>query len=113
MCDLLSSTTPTYIGAGGWHLPLVDERDAELDTETKKKLSTARCARVSYMTHDGKRDPALDIELHDGLLANGHMSPLEHPAMALSDAERIGNFRGWVQYRKMIPGEADILGQAE
>jgi len=25
----------------------------------------------------------------------------------------LGNFNGWVQYRKIVPGEADILGARE
>jgi hypothetical protein len=35
-----------------------------------------------------------------------HMSPFEHIAVALDDArEKSGNFDGWGQYRKEIPGE--------
>ena len=32
------------------------------------KLSVARCARVSYLTHDGKRDREKDLELYEKLL---------------------------------------------
>lgn len=133
---------------GRWHLPLVDERDfrdvevaGQVDANTGipliVKLSVARCARVSYLTHEGKRDIAADFRLHDQLVSNGHMSPMEHAAEPFSPNEwrqirqvqdsikiRIsnkalarrlstslefdGNFRGWTQYRKVIPFEADF-----
>ena len=38
---------------GEWHLPLVQDDERSLDIETQKKISAARCARVSYLTHDG------------------------------------------------------------
>jgi len=85
------------------------------------KVATARCARVSYLNFEGKDDYAADIKLHDQLLSSGHMSPFEHCAKAMSDQEYYndergvglsdaragwsGNFRGFTQYRKMIPGE--------
>jgi len=130
----MDASTPKLLRYGAWHLPLVDERDDRVRLSDKVKLSVARCARVSYLTHDGVRDPSKDIELHDSLLAAGHMSPFEHVArpMAVDDVTRewnrtsglvgfdaldidvcehfSGNFRGWVQYRKTIAGEADILG---
>ena len=61
------------------------------------------------------RDLDADIELHDRLLESGHMSPLEHPARPLAEAELkesewSGNFRGWRSYRKSISGEANPLG---
>jgi thymidylate synthase ThyX len=133
---------------GGWHLPLIQEEDLHFQRrallgqrgdltqaigaaiETLIKISVGRCARVSYLTHDGKRDHDADIRLHDDLLKNGHMSPFEHVARpATVDDLRsscasipgdyrvapalnqvyFGNLRGWVQYRKMVPNESDIL----
>jgi hypothetical protein len=39
------------------------------------------------------------------------MSPFEHPATPMDTAtEYYGNFKGWMQYRKLIPGESDPLG---
>lgn len=119
---------PKQIHNGGWHLPFIKWEDQEealmlceqQDTtenmldgalEILKKVSVGRCARVSYLTHDGKRDLREDIKLHDKLIAGismnepGHWSPFEHVAQAMSDSERIGNFRGWRQYRKMFPQE--------
>ncbi len=123
-------STPRLVGYGEWHLPYFDpERDTDIAADARPKVCAARCARVSYLTHDGIRDPSKDVALADSLLANGHMAPLEHVARPLGrswadsdlfdgmhpsdiDPKRqfVGNFRGWVQLRKTIPGEADILG---
>jgi thymidylate synthase ThyX len=101
---------------GDWHLPLVfeeDHRDAlrlygTSSMATLIKISCARCARVSYLTHDGKRDMVEDIALYDRLASSGHMSPLEHAARPRTETEpeMIGNFKGWVQHRKTLRGEA-------
>lgn len=103
----MEDSTPRAIGAGDWHLPLVDDEDIEQvlkgggDTFDKlRRISTGRCARVSYLTHDGKRDHAADIELHDRLATSGHWSPFEHVATPFSELPYCGNFAGWWQYRK-------------
>jgi hypothetical protein len=71
------------------------------------KLSTARCARVSYLTHDGKRDPREDFALHDRLSENGHWSPFEHAAQCKYEFyDSSSNFACWRQYRKFFAGEA-------
>lgn len=77
-----------------------------------RKLSTARCARVSYLNHDGKRDPVADVALHDKLIAGAatgdplHASPFEHQAEAVGGRERIKNFEGWRMYRCYLENEA-------
>jgi thymidylate synthase ThyX len=117
MRDAVAASQPAELDWDEWHLPLVRPEDrAELaSAEDLVKVSAGRCARVSYLTHAGRRDPAADVELHDRLLAGGHMSPLEHPARPLSaaDLERsewCANLRGWRSHRKEIPNEADPLG---
>lgn len=49
------------------------------------KVSVGRCARVSYLTHDGRRDLAEDVSLHDKLVVQEplHAAPAEHVAMAM------------------------------
>lgn len=121
MEEAYKASTPIEKRAGDWHLPYVTDDDVEVfsglvagETAPEMKLaeiSTARCARVSYLTHDGSRDVVADFRLHDTLLAGHHMSPLEHPAFVEDDEEDtrdfIGNFRApWHQYRKLIPFEA-------
>jgi hypothetical protein len=87
-----------------WHLPYITAEDREFcETSTLIKLSVARCARVSYLNHEGVVDFAKDIALYDDLLRNGHMSPFEHQATPKEG--RSGNFLGWHQHRKDIPNE--------
>lgn len=91
-----------------WHLPWIQPDEMNLDIEFLKKLSTARNARVSYLTHDGRKDHSKDIELYEHLLTGsgtGHWSPFEHVAQALDRPERSGNFIGWEQYRKTFANE--------
>jgi len=113
----VEASEPGELGWDEWHLPLVRAEDREQvgSSEDLIKISAGRCARVSYLTHAGKRDLQADIELHDRLLESGHMSPLEHPARPLTSDELAhnewsGNFRGWHAYRKSISGEANPLG---
>lgn len=109
----VEASTPRMLAAGEWHLPFVTdaERNA-LPEATLVKLCVARCARVSYLTHDGKRDPQRDVELYEQLTRDRHLSPTEHAAMALDAAERHGNFTGFKQLRKWIRDEDGEGGQA-
>lgn len=70
--------------------------------EILKKISTARCARVSYfLPENGQRsDPKRDVELCDRLSSSGHWSPFEHVATPMKEDVYFGNFRSWMQYRK-------------
>lgn len=117
MRTAVAGSQPAELAEGEWHLPLVrpDDREEGTSSEDLIKISAGRCARVSYLTHAGKRDLAADVELHDRLLESGHMSPLEHPARPLTADELVenewsGNFHGWFSYRKTISGEANPLG---
>jgi thymidylate synthase ThyX len=106
-------STPREVAEGEWHLPLIQETDEKLTVDDKIKISVGRCARVSYLTHDGRRDPQADITLHDRLRESGHLSPFEHAARALASDEPCGNFRGWRSYRKDLPNEADPLAASD
>ena len=69
------------------------------------RLSTARCARVSYLTHDGQvPDIDKDLDLYNRLVGAAplHASPAEHQAYPAKYAEPSGNFTGWIQHRKLI-----------
>ena len=90
----------------GWHIPFVTPDELTDNTLVDcLKFSVARCARVSYLTFEGKQpDLKADIRLHDMLASNGHWSPFEHQAECSADSSRrSGNFRGWVQYRERFP----------
>jgi thymidylate synthase ThyX len=82
-----------------WHFPYVSEEE-RATVEVAIKISVARCARVSYLTHDGKRDIEADLKLHNQLLTSRHLSPFEHQATPGEDS--ITNFKGWIQYREFV-----------
>ena len=137
MKKAIEESTPQLLGIGEWHLPYLDAEDLSNIYEYLKKgriirdepsgvdtrmmacaISAARCARVSYLTHDGER-PTIekDMELYHHLVhANPpHMSPCEHQASpdklspGLADwarADQHGNFTGWIQFRHLIKGES-------
>lgn len=125
---------------GEWHLPYVTEEDllyiddylighSEIGRmEVLRRVSAARCCRVSYLRHDGTRTNIEDdLNLCDRLIGSRplHASPFEHAAtpdrfesMSVRDytgydneiqdwaePEFHGNFVGWIQYRKLIESE--------
>jgi len=100
-----------------------DENDITPDiNELKIKISTAHNARISYETlgDNPKIDYEADIRLHDMLAKSGHWSPFEHVARAMSEEEEsyfyvsdgpnpedfhsgwCRNFKGFIQYRRLI-----------
>jgi len=112
--DAMASSTPVFVPEGGWHVPYLQPDEMELDIETQKRICIARCARVSYLTHDGKRDTSKDVELFDKLVARDnplepkHLSPLEHIA---TPGFSSGNFKGWTQYRAFFEGNPNgVMG---
>ncbi len=99
----VAESEPTQLSYGEWHTPYIqpDEKEgwrAELDEQAywgrAKLVSAGRSARVSYLTHDGVRDPFKDVELANGLLKNGHMSPFEHVARPMTQQE-LRQFTVW------------------
>lgn len=131
--EMLNST-PNKLVPGQWHLPFVtpddvinvqnilktnritrDEPKASEVTELLLRISTARCARTSYLLHDGTTpDIQKDLGLYERLVGSQplHASPTEHQAtpdeliddMWLNE-DLHGNFSGWIQFRKSLPGE--------
>jgi thymidylate synthase ThyX len=99
--DAMAASTPEFLWPGEWHCPYMDDSHTHgQPTLQERRIAVARCARVSYLTHDGEHDPAKDLELAGRLAAMGHWSPFEHVAQALDDPrERVGNLTGWRQYR--------------
>ena len=101
MRDALNDSEPNQLAIGEWHLPYSDpEFDCDVEESDWPKLSAGRCARVSYLTHDGKRSPEADLDLFNKLAASGHWSPMEHAAMCMGGPSRVRNFVGWNQLRE-------------
>jgi thymidylate synthase ThyX len=127
------ASEPVRLKAGQWHLPYITEADREeaarrmddfeddaLEDQLLRRISAARCARVSYNKHDGT-SPSIedDLALFERLAGGQpiHASPMEHqamPDMMTNDGvmrravwaapDLHGNFTGWCQFRRMIPG---------
>jgi thymidylate synthase ThyX len=124
-----NNSFPVTLKDGQWHIPFgnnlsknriedtllsnenyvnasEEEEINEIINKQRIKISTARCARVSYINFEGRDDYEADIKLHDQLLSSGHMSPFEHCAMAINQPNTaIGNFTGFLQYRKLLENE--------
>lgn len=105
MLDQYNANVPTRLKVGEWHIPFGDKMPDESDVSTKLKISTARCARTSYLSFDGDMDVNKDFAIHDKLSTSGHWSPFEHCAQALDSSTQCGNFVGWKQYRKFFQRE--------
>lgn len=135
--DAISRSVPQELRAGEWHMPYLRNQDYEevvFAPETKevaqrlgvlksvatewrlKRISAARCARLSYLTQDGVRDHGEDIRLFEALIHPKidqdrdddviHSSPLEHVNQASHDPSlRSGPMVGWFQFRKEFPNE--------
>lgn len=124
----MEASSPQLLRPGEWHLPYVTEEElsdilwrassAEAGWDLARKISAARCCRVSYLKHDGHPSTIEeDLALCDRLAGARpiHASPFEHQAtpdvlvpgsrgqMARwRSPELHGNFVGWIQSRKLI-----------
>ena len=114
MWDAMNESKPKELKPGEWHIPLFNNHTVEkLDLEILPKtftvdefllkISTARCARLSYLNHDGEIDYEKDIQLHDKLLLDKHMSPFEHCARAMTSNE----------YHSLFKGEMNVCDEDE
>lgn len=125
----MDNSSPSLLHPGEWHLPYITPEEYEAcyafgeeeGWDGLKRLSVARCARLSYEPFDGNASPEKEEERYNRLVGSHpvHASPAEHQATpdekvshpVETDPEwhhedQHGNFYGWRQYRKMIPGEA-------
>lgn len=136
MQEAYAENKPDLLQPGQWHLPYITledydnarhylkqgriTRDEPKKEEINKllcKISTARCARISYKPFDGSVGSIeKDLELHDKLVVSQpvHASPAEHQAIPdiwydtnkeWGQPHQHGNLIGWVQYRKTLPNE--------
>ena len=126
----MNESRPKLLDLGEWHLPYVtlEERNDSYfkdKPELLRKVSAARCCRVSYLKHDGTAASVQDdLDLCKKLAGAVpiHASPFEHQAtpdkkVAIFtgidphdlgesfdwDCPALhGNLVGWIQYRKQI-----------
>jgi hypothetical protein len=98
------------------HAPLIRDQDrddmlayasenGQAPPDVVQAISTARCARTSYMTHHGTRDIRQDLRLYRDLRTAEvpHSSPWEHSATAHENPNhRSGNIFGWTSHREEV-----------
>lgn len=85
------------------HAPMIMDSEANLTKAEKSIVSSARCARTSYLLHGSQRVSTVqdDIALFSTLYNEKHLSPMEHVAFDAGDGERYENFTGWIQFRSI------------
>lgn len=126
--EALGKFTPKEMRFGDWHLPYIsnDELDmwagddpdgADLGEAVNigKKVSAARCARISYAPFDGDSTLSGELRRYNQLVENWpvHASPVEHqatpdvhhPTRGWMARTNHRNFRGWLQHRAFIDNE--------
>lgn len=109
MWDTFQSSIPEKLNPGQWHIPFytdemwskVADLDMSASFEAREKtliqIATAKAAQTSYTVvgEDGRETPYPKlIDLHNRLLASGHMSPFEHCAQAMTKEEFISHLKG-------------------
>lgn len=93
----LDTSTPANLHYYQWHMPFGEHMPVGTTLTDRLRIATARCARISYLTHDGNFTLARDLALHDQLVKDGHLSPLEHCATPWMG--NCFNLKGWASYR--------------
>lgn len=94
-------------GVDAWHLPYITAEERKTHAiHLLCKMSAARCARVSYLRHDGTSSTLEeDVALFERLVGSkpAHSSPVEHQARPAEHPELTsGNFVGWLQWRQTM-----------
>lgn len=93
---------------GGWTLEDGENEYYKQLAELQIQVATARCARISYNTFEGKNDYKADIKLHNRLIKSGHWSPFEHCARAMTTKEYVTCANG--QFSFTDEGEIKLVG---
>lgn len=118
----------TYRDSHTGVLHYLDSNDKYITAKEACIISASCCAQVSYRKNDDSYEKALKI--YQQLIESepAHASPVEHQAMPMDVRTMCrfepetwepgvthvsansdlwsGNLRGWIQHRKLIPGEA-------
>ena len=102
MREAMADSEPEALRFDEWHLPYVTDNENVNAAHDLRRISAARCARVSYLNHDQSapsvtKDLALFYRLVGGRPL--HASPLEHQAIPDYNPVFTRNFRGWIQHR--------------
>lgn len=117
----MQESTPDRLARWQWHLPFVPRDEALAvwwapsrlsnwrDIPAAVRQSPARCAWVSYESHEKDATPEAVDRTCERLVgaAPVHASPFEHQGTPNGDVgpSLCGNLPGWVQLRKLLPAE--------
>lgn len=125
----MDNSKPITLNPGSWHLPYIQSEELEtLTIEEAKKVSVARCARLTIKPFDGDSSLEKELKRYELLMVSRpvHASPAEHiatpdtftrvmtstlvkgsvfggSAIQWDNEHEHGNFTGWRQFRKQIP----------
>lgn len=112
----LRESEPRLLKNDEWATPLVsDEECEEISREEDRgvipyraalMISAARCARSSYRKHLEDETFKDSLTRATRLIKQGHWSPLEHQGSPTTSVVQSGNFLGFIQHRKLYPGES-------
>lgn len=109
--EAMELSDPVLLNYGDWHLPyILEEERYDNPLDVLVAVSAARCARVSYLNHDGVRSIDSDIDLYRKLTTAQppHWSPLEHVATPFKKklfrpwVKPLGNFKDFEQLRHLV-----------
>lgn len=100
-------SVPKTVDPWDYHAPyLTDEEQWTMNKDTAMMVSAARCARVSYLNHDGMApNISKDLMLASRLMLDRHASVFEHqatPVISSGFGADTRNFRGWRQHRASL-----------
>lgn len=95
--DAMFGSTPRQLKYGEWHLPLVAEEEmvasfedcaSEFEEDDTwrywARISSSRCARISYDKHRENEPLEASVARAAGLVGFGHMSPFDQSARPLT-----------------------------
>lgn len=113
----MDNSKPVFKEDNEWHLPFISGVEEELTLKEKLMLSVAKCATISYARTEQEITLQKAAEIFERLTKSTpiHASPFEHQAKPIADSNEAshlnlsdnelwcGNFRGWMQYRHVIP----------
>jgi thymidylate synthase ThyX len=101
---MVNLSQPKYLNWGEWHVPFDPGTDKSL--HDRLVTSVAKAARTSYVAFDSNKTLEEQETLFKSMRDNGHWSPFEHQAQAVSGIMHSGNFTGnWRQYRQEFGGQ--------
>lgn len=100
MREMYKESIPKELKIGEWHIAFEDNSIEDLTT--RLYVSCARCARTSYLNHEGKIDLQKDINLFHKLVADEHLTPLEHQLQAVQFPKQIAQYKGFKSFRYIV-----------